>query len=284
MASSVSDGAGRDVAQSQKASTKSANGPQAQALQSVQDRVPSPDIVAGTPLVSSQIESGLLEVVVHHLESDRESNAVEHPTEHDPLTTVVDPSDLLLRANRFSPLPAEIEDEPLPPIQVPAFRRRLTLVGVTRQNRDGESGADSLEIPGTPAGDQVGGQDERVAPAVVAAIVRDVADDELMFTRATRDAFASLVGVDLKTIFPYRVCIMGSPPGFMRGAHRAAMRFALEEVESGVDANNEQRICQGWKLFLLLPRMLLHKPARGWCRRGNYWTDSSHSPGSGQNS
>ena len=41
------------------------------------------------------------------------------------------------------------------------------------------------------------------------------------------------------------------------------MRFALEEVESGVDAHHEQRICQGWKLLLLLPRMFLHKPARG---------------------
>ena len=28
--------------------------------------------------------------------------------------------------------------------------------------------------------------------------------------------------------------MMGSPPLFMRGVHRAAMRFALEEVESGV--------------------------------------------------
>ena len=259
MASSVSDGAGRDVAQSQKASTKSANGPQAQALQSVQDRVPSPDIVAGTAFVSSQIESGSPEVVVHHMESDRESNAVEHPTESDALTTVVD---LLLRANRFSPLSVEIDDEPLPPIDLPAFRRRLTLVGVTRQNQHGESGADSLQIPGTPAGDQVGSQDEHVAPAVVAAVARDVAEDELMVTRTTRDAFASLVGVNLNTIFPNRACIMGSPPCFMCGARRAAMRFVLEEVESGVDAHDEQRICQGWKLFLLLPRMLLH-PARG---------------------
>ena len=50
------------------------------------------------------------------------------------------------------------------------------------------------------------------------------------------------------------------------------MRFALEEVEeveSGVDALNEQRIFQGWKLFLLLPRVLLHKPAWRVGGRGN---------------
>ena len=95
------------------------------------------------------------EVVVHHMESDRESNAIEHPTEPDKLTTVVDPSDLLLRANRFSPLSAEIDDEPLPPIEVPALRRRLALVGVTRKNRDGECDTDGLEFPepsGRPSG------------------------------------------------------------------------------------------------------------------------------------
>ena len=107
----------------------------------------------------------------------------------------------------------------------------------------------------------MGSQDEYVAPA--APVARDVAVDELMVTRATHDAFASLVGVDLKTIFSNRACIMGSPPRFLRGAHRTAMRFALEEVESGVDAQNEQRICPGWKLFLLLPRMLSPQ-ARPW--------------------
>ena len=103
--------------------------------------------------------------VVHHMESDRESNAVVHPTEPDALTTVVDPSDLFLRANRFSPLSAEIDDEPLPPIEVPAFRRRLTLVGVTRQNQDGESDTDSLEIPRTPAGDQASVEPGRICCA-----------------------------------------------------------------------------------------------------------------------
>ena len=46
----------------------------------------------------------------------------------------------------------------------------------------------------------MGSQDEYVAPA--APVARDVAVDELMISRATQDAFASLFGVDLKTIFP----------------------------------------------------------------------------------
>ena len=107
-----------------------------------------------------------------------------HPIEPDALMTVVDPSDLLLRANSFSPLSAEIDDEPLPPIEVPAFPRRL--------NQDRESDTNRLEIPGTPAGDQVGSQDEYVAPA--APVACDVAVDELMVTKAAHDAFARLVG------------------------------------------------------------------------------------------
>ena len=84
-----------------------------------------------------------------------------------------------------------------------------------------------------------------------------------MVTRATHDAFASFVGVDLKTIFFKKTCIIGFPQRFLRGACRAAMRFAVEEMELGVDSHKEQRICQGWKLFLLSPKMVLHKPARG---------------------
>ena len=102
------------------------------------------------------------------------------------------------------------------------------------------------------------GSEDEVAPqpAVVAADVRDVAEDELLVTRTARDAFASLVRVELSTIFS--ACSMRSPPQFVRGAYRAAMRFALEEVELGVDANNEQRNCQELKLFLVWPRMILH--------------------------
>ena len=41
------------------------------------------------------------------------------------------------------------------------------------------------------------------------------------------------------------------------------MRLALEEIELGTAAGDDRRKCQGWKLFVLLPRMLLYNPARG---------------------
>ena len=55
---------------------------------------------------------------------------------------------------------------------------------------------------------------------------------------------------------------MKSPPKFLRGAYRFAIRVALTEADQGIAAGDEVRLCRAWKLLLLLPRMLLHRPAR----------------------
>ena len=52
---------------------------------------------------------------------------------------------------------------------------------------------------------------------------------------------------------------MKSIPRFLRGPYRTAMRVALGEINVD-DAVRQER---GWKLFLLLPRMLLHRAPRG---------------------
>ena len=57
--------------------------------------------------------------------------------------------------------------------------------------------------------------------------------------------------------------VMKSPPKFLRGAYRAAMRIALKEIIAGETLSDEVRQTRGWKLFLLLPRMLLFRPPRG---------------------
>ena len=41
------------------------------------------------------------------------------------------------------------------------------------------------------------------------------------------------------------------------------MRLALQEIANGVERNDEISQCRGWKLFLLLPRLLLCRPPRG---------------------
>ena len=76
-------------------------------------------------------------------------------------------------------------------------------------------------------------------------------------------AFASLDVVDLKEVFSNRAAVMRSVPSFLRGAFRTTMRVALTEIVKGIDEQSNVRMSRGWKLFLLLPRLLLHKPVRG---------------------
>ena len=55
----------------------------------------------------------------------------------------------------------------------------------------------------------------------------------------------------------------------LKGAFRSALRTALDEVIAGHELGSESRMTRGWKLFLLLPRLLLHRPSRGsHCGRG----------------
>ena len=41
------------------------------------------------------------------------------------------------------------------------------------------------------------------------------------------------------------------------------MRLAFEEILEGHEVNSNTRMSRGWKLLMLLPRMLLHRPSRG---------------------
>ena len=63
--------------------------------------------------------------------------------------------------------------------------------------------------------------------------------------------------------FQERASVVKSIPRFLRGPFRIAMRCAIEEIMVGVRSQNVDHEENGWRFFLLLPRMLLHKPARG---------------------
>ena len=76
---------------------------------------------------------------------------------------------------------------------------------------------------------------------------------------AIRDAFRRMDGCDVERIFLRRAIVMRTVPMCIRGPYRAAMRVALVEATS---ETHVQR-ARGWKLFLLLPRMLLSRPPRG---------------------
>ena len=64
-------------------------------------------------------------------------------------------------------------------------------------------------------------------------------------------------------MFSKRAVVVCSVPRVIRGVYKNAMRVALEEVARGIDERSEARMTRGWKLFLLLPRLLLWKPVRG---------------------
>ena len=85
---------------------------------------------------------------------------------------------------------------------------------------------------------------------------------DLTFGAAARAALQGLDDVDLEAEFCTRACVMKSPPAFLRGHCRSAMRFALRESDLAWDRNDPVGATRACKLFLLLPRLLL-RPARG---------------------
>ena len=72
---------------------------------------------------------------------------------------------------------------------------------------------------------------------------------------AMRAALAALDEVDLGTLFVQRASVR-----HLVGPFRHVMRVALEEVSEA--AGNAVQLERGWKLFMLFPRMLLHRPPR----------------------
>ena len=64
----------------------------------------------------------------------------------------------------------------------------------------------------------------------------------------------------LGRIYSRRATVMRSSPQFLRGL---AIRVAMKEITHGVDDIDERRQIRGWKLFFLLPRLLLFRPHRG---------------------
>ena len=81
--------------------------------------------------------------------------------------------------------------------------------------------------------------------------------------RAITVAFHDLDECNLVILFERRAHTMKSVPYFLRGGCRAAVRLALEEIVSGWDSDDVVKHERGWKLFFLLPRMLLSRPCRG---------------------
>ena len=63
----------------------------------------------------------------------------------------------------------------------------------------------------------------------------------------------------LERIFSLRASAMRSVPRFLHGPFPSAMKI-LEEIMASVE---DVRVTRGWQVFLMLPRMLLHRPPGG---------------------
>ena len=75
--------------------------------------------------------------------------------------------------------------------------------------------------------------------------------------------FRSLDQVTLDTEFRSRGCLMRVVPKVMRGAFRTALRLSFQEAAEARAAGNVEQEIRAWKLFMLVPRMLITKLPRG---------------------
>ena len=80
---------------------------------------------------------------------------------------------------------------------------------------------------------------------------------------AMRVGLPLLDGEDLSQMFSHCAAVMKAVPKFLWGSFHIAFKLALEEVAAGSAANDRLRQERGWKLFLVLPHMLLHRFPRG---------------------
>ena len=91
---------------------------------------------------------------------------------------------------------------------------------------------------------------------------RDPEVREVIVTPTVRAALVWLDEVDLVEVFKQSLGHEVGPEIF-GGSFRIALRTALEEAVLGGDTGDEVRQIRGWKLLLLLPRLLSSKPPRG---------------------
>ena len=144
-------------------------------------------------------------------------------------------------------------------------RRRLVLMSrdtqemerehmrpIPENDEDQDSESDTISIGGVSAA----GEDAREEPTAPESPIR-------LCPRGRQEAFASLDVVELKSVFSRRAHLLRTIPFILKGAFRSALRTTLDEVIAGRDQGNESRMTRGWKLFMFLPRLLLHGPARG---------------------
>ena len=75
-----------------------------------------------------------------------------------------------------------------------------------------------------------------------------------------RTALSRLDAVDVLALLRVQVFVFQSPPAFVRGPVRHALSIALQAIlDASLIDDGHVSSQRAWKLWLLLPRMLLHR-------------------------
>ena len=200
---------------------------------------------SASPLPTAAAASGQLREVTRHLVlASARPTVVEKSTDSENEVSQ-------LRGNRFAVLGESQEGREI------GNRRRLVLISQRAEDvRDREREWDSDTK-------SVGCASDVEVNEVVEPTVAEIPVVMEARVRAPVRAFANLDAVNLVDLFDHWARVMRSVPHVLKGAFRMALRVAFQEIFDGTEANSEARVVRGWKLFLLLPRMLLFRPPRG---------------------
>ena len=138
------------------------------------------------------------------------------------------------------------------------MRRGCVARGIEQRHREPRGGADDeaesifSDDRDSEAGEVEGPDAEDDCPTV----------GDIVPSRVLRE-LDSFDDVDISGVMRSRAVVMKNPPHFLRGAFRSVLRFAFQEANAATAAQNERRQRSAWKLFLMAPRMLLFRKARG---------------------
>ena len=131
----------------------------------------------------------------------------------------------------------------------------------SRSSSDTTNGVSTGTSPGEAQPPQQGSQPHHPPPLEAQPQSSLVANDHTNMLQGSRlrNAFASLDPHIAEEFLAQHCQTFRSPPSFLRGPMRRAMHFSLNQIlqTPTSDAVQQER---AWKLWMFLPRMLLHKP------------------------
>ena len=149
-----------------------------------------------------------------------------------------------------TPIARAPTERPPPQAEQEAARHQPDNHETTNPTRTTRTAAETPAPPGEPERDEQ-------TPAAVVLQQRPQQSTQLRQQQHTRAALASLDDLDLLATLQEKAIFFQSPPQFLKGRIRQILTQSLEEI---LTAPNAQHSARAWKLWFLLPRMLLQRP------------------------